>query len=322
MRYALPYKTKQFFVLLIKLSIVIGAFYFVYIKLAKNENLNLSDFIHFLSKNETFSLKNVIFLIILSIFNWFFEILKWQQLVLSVKKISFRVALEQSLAGLTASFITPNRIGDYGAKVVYFKKNYRGQIALLNLLGHMAQMTITILLGTIGLLLFISKYQIKIDYLKILLVVFIFLGLAFFATLSIRQLRIKIKGFSLHKIFSFLKKLPIQTHVVNLGLSLLRYIIFSFQFFLLLHYFGIELPYSQAMVIICSMYLLASIVPTLSFFDVIIKGSVAVFLFNYIPVNELTILSVTTLMWILNFVLSGLLGSYFVLNFKLPNQEE
>lgn len=322
MRYALPYKTKQFFVLLIKLSIVIGAFYFVYIKLAKNENLNLSDFIHFLTKNETFSLKNVLFLIILSIFNWFFEILKWQQLVLSVKKISFRAALEQSLAGLTASFITPNRIGDYGAKVVYFKKNYRRQIALLNLLGHMAQMTITILLGTIGLLLFISKYQIKIDYLKILLVVLIFLGLGFFARLSIRQLRFKIKGFSLHKILSFIKKLPTQTHVVNLGLSLLRYIIFSFQFFLLLHYFGIELPYSQAMVIICSMYLLASIVPTLSFFDVVIKGSVAVFLFNYIPVDELTILSVTALMWILNFVLPGLLGSYFVLNFKLPNQEE
>ena len=37
MIYSLPYKTKQFFFVLIKLSIVVGAFYFIYQKLANNE---------------------------------------------------------------------------------------------------------------------------------------------------------------------------------------------------------------------------------------------------------------------------------------------
>ena len=90
MLYNIPYKTKQFFFVLIKLSIVVGAFYFIYSKLTENGQLQLSDFIAFLKENKTFSTKNIIFLVILSGFNWFFEILKWKTLVKTIKSISFR----------------------------------------------------------------------------------------------------------------------------------------------------------------------------------------------------------------------------------------
>jgi hypothetical protein len=35
-------------------------------------------------------------------------------------------------------------------------------------------------------------------------------------------------------------------------------------------------------------------------------------------VSELIILSIVTMMWILNFVLPSILGSYFVLSYKYP----
>ena len=133
MHYDVPYKTKQFFFVLIKLSIVVCAFYFIYAKLSKNEHLEFGEFIVFLNENDTFSPKNITFLLILSTSNWFFEILKWQNLVKTIQQISFRNALEQSLGGLTASLITPNRIGDYGAKAVYYSKPLRTKIVLLNL---------------------------------------------------------------------------------------------------------------------------------------------------------------------------------------------
>ena len=44
---SLSYKTKQFFVVLIKLSIVVGAFYFIYLKLTENETLDFRVFIDF-----------------------------------------------------------------------------------------------------------------------------------------------------------------------------------------------------------------------------------------------------------------------------------
>ena len=322
MHYDVPYKTKQFFFVLIKLSIVVGAFYFIYSKLAENENLQFSEFILFLKKNNTFSLKNITILLILSLFNWFFEIIKWQYLVKTIKQISFRSALEQSLGGLTASLITPNRIGDYGAKAIYFSKQLRTKVVLLNLLGNMAQMTITTLFGVIGFIIFVNRYDIDINYYKVAKFVSLLLLISLFAVLGIKQKRFKIKGFSFTQVIDFIKSLSFDTHFRNLLLSLVRYLIFSFQFYYLLTMFGVDVEYTKAMVVITSMYLLASIVPSISIFDVVVKGSIAVFLFGYVEVNELTILSIITLMWLLNYVVPSVFGSYFVLNFKLPQSKK
>lgn len=322
MHYDVPYKTKQFFFVLIKLSIVVGAFYFIYSKLSENENLQFNEFIAFLKENETFSSKNILFLLILTSFNWFFEILKWKYLVNTIKQISFRDALEQSLGGLTASIITPNRIGDYGAKAAYYAKQFRTKIVLLNLLGNMSQMTITTIFGSVGFIIFVNRYQIDVNYYRVVRFGLILLIVSLFAVLGVRQKRYKIRGFSVGRVFDFIKKIASKTHVINLSLSLLRYLIFSFQFYYLLTMFGIDVEYNKAMVVITSMYFLASIVPSIAIFDVIVKGSVAVFLFGYVEVNELTILSIIMLMWLLNFVIPSLFGIYFVLNFKLPQPKE
>lgn len=322
MHYDVPYKTKQFFFVLIKLSIVVGAFYFIYSKLTENENLQFNEFVVFLKENDTFSSKNITFLIILSSFNWFFEILKWQYLVKTIKKTSFRSALEQSLGGLTASLITPNRIGDYGAKAVYYAKQYRTKIVLLNLLSHMAQMTITTIFGVIGFVIFVNRYQIDVNYYRVAKFVLIILLVSLFTVFGIKHRRFKVKGFSFDRIFGFIKKLPSRIHFATISFSLIRYLIFSFQFYYLLTLFDVDVDYSKAMVVITSMYFLASIVPSISIFDVVIKGSVAVFLFGFVEVNELTILSIIMIMWLLNFVIPSVFGSYFVLNFRLPKQQD
>ena len=57
-------------------------------------------------------------------------------------------------------------------------------------------------------------------------------------------------------------------------------------------------------------------------FDVVIKGGSAVFLFGYLQVSEIAILSIVTLMWLLNFTIPALFGSYFVLNFKFQKSTE
>ena len=318
---ALPYKTKQFFFLLIKLSIVVGAIYFIYLKLTTNEELDFSEFVQILSKNNQFSSKNVIFVLFLTIFNWFFEIIKWQNLVSYVKKISFFEASEQSLGSLTASLFTPNRIGEYGAKVVYFAKQFRKRILLLNLMGNMAQMFTTIVFGVIGIWFFISDYNVTFSHYRLSRLLILVLLIFAFSVFGVKQNRFHIKGFSIEKVKAFIKKMPAKIQLKNIVFSIVRYLIFSFQFYFLLTLFDINLPYSNAMVFITSMYLLASIIPSIFIFDVVIKGSVAVYIFSFIEVNHLVILSVVTLMWILNFVLPSIFGSYYVLNFNWYNSE-
>ncbi|AXO80440.1 hypothetical protein DZC78_08605 [Olleya aquimaris] len=317
MRFSLPYKTKQFFVVLIKLSIVVGAFYFIYHKITYNDNLDFNGFVLFLKQNRLFTVKNGLILLSLSFLNWFLEIKKWQFLVSNLKKLSFLQASAQCLGSLTASLITPNRIGEYGAKAMYYKKSQRKQVVFINLIGNLMQLSITILVGSIGLILFYKNHTISLDYFNIVKGLLILLTFTFFVFFILQQTKYRLQKIDLIKIKNKLTDLGLKHSLIGLTLSLLRYLIFSFQFYYILKLFNVNLDYLQAMTIISSMYLLASIIPTISVFDVVIKGSIALYLFGLVNVAQLPVLSCILLMWILNFAIPSLVGCYYVLKFDL-----
>ena len=322
MHQSLPYKTKQFFFVLIKLSIVVGAFYFIYQKLLNNPDLKFEDFLRFLNKNELFLAKNIIFLLVLSSFNWFLEITKWRFLVSKIKNISFLDATEQSLGALTASIFTPNRIGEYGAKAIYFAKPHRKRVMLLNLISNMLQMSVTVILGLIGFVFLYQKYQVDIFSYRVGRGLLLLALISIFAVFGINQNRFKIKGFSTQKVRDFIKNLGYKYLAFGGLLSVLRYIVFSFQFYFILHLLGVDFGYFEAMILITSMYLLASIIPTISIFDVVIKGSVALYIFGLAGINQLPVLSCILLMWLLNFALPSVFGSYYVLNFNVFKSQD
>ncbi|MCX7546963.1 lysylphosphatidylglycerol synthase domain-containing protein [Xanthomarina sp. F1114] len=312
------YKIKQFLFVLLKISLVLAAFYFIYHKLTTNNQLDFKVFSAFITKNNVFSSQNIIFLLVLSSFNWFLEILKWRNLVSVFKKISLKEALDQSIGSLTASIFTPNRIGEYGAKAVFYSSNLRKKIVLLNFLGNSMQMFVTTIFGCIGLYFFILVHPLNMNFpqtFQVLIVLLFILSLGYFGW---KKKEVTIKGVSIEKLLRFFKHILINHYTICLFYSVLRYLVFSFQFYFLLQLFGVEISYLNAMTIITSMYLLASVIPSIFIFDVVIKGSVAVYLFSIIGVNELTILSIVTLMWLLNFVFPSMVGSVFVLRFKLP----
>ncbi|MET2985982.1 lysylphosphatidylglycerol synthase domain-containing protein [Aureibaculum conchae] len=316
----MPNKTKHFFFFLIKLAIVVGAFYFIYNKTIHNDQLSIQDFTNQLEQSVFTSYKSILLLLILTICNWLFEILKWKTLVLSIKKISLYDAFRQSLGSLTASLFTPNRIGEYGAKAFYFKKGNRRKILLLNLLGNISQMSVTVVLGLIGLVYVVTHFDVDIDfhrfrkigYILVLVVLFLIGG-------SLKGSK-KIRGFYIDKITDFIKNMPVDLHLKIILFSLVRYIIFSHQFYFLLTIFGVNVDYLTCMSLITSMYFLASIVPSLALLDWLVKGSVAIWVFSLIGVNELVIVTISLLMWILNFGIPAVIGSYFVLNFNTAQQ--
>lgn len=317
---AISYKAKQFLVVLIKLSIVVGAFYFIFKKLFENDELNFHQFSQFLIENDVFSIKNAVVLLILSLFNWFFEILKWQALVSFMIPITFKNSLEQSLGALTASLLTPNRIGEYGVKALYVSPKFRKKILLLNFIGNIMQMSVTLLFGIVGLIFLISNYDIEFSTTGIILIVILTISIFIISLWIVKQKSFKIKGFSIEKLKRFLTKIPKNSITLAIIYSCIRYLIFSFQLYVLLGIFGVSISYFDAMILISSMYILSSIIPTLLIFDMVIKSSVAVFVFTLAGIDELTILCVMTVMWLLNFVLPSIFGSYYVLQFKFPKK--
>lgn len=310
---SISYKSKQFLWLVFKLLIVILCGYFIYDVLTKNEELKIDTFYSFLVDFNVFSIKNILFLFIFTFFNWFLEIRKWKILANTINPISWSNAAKQSLASLSFSLITPNRIGEYGAKAVYFEKSQRKNILLLNFVGNFHQLFVTLFLGFIGLLFLKTKLKniisdINYDIISGILIFIVFILSLLTLTNWFKKARHK---FLLR--FEFItKKLNLQVSLI----SLFRYLIFSHQFYFLLMVFNIDISYLDAMAGITSMYFLSSIIPMLSLFDFALKGSIALLVFGIFEINPIIILSITTLMWILNFALPAIIGSYFVLRFK------
>lgn len=309
----IPHKTKQFLVLLIKLLIVGGAFYFIYNQLANNDKLDWQKFIVLFQKNQ--SIGGIAFILLLSVLNRFFEILKWQNLVEFIHKISLGEATKQVLGALTAGLFTPNGVGEYAGKALFFDKSNTKKVIFLNLICNGIQMILTVIFGIFGLLYFNAKYNVITS--KTVVLLFGFLILLFIVLFSVKK--ITIKGYSIEKLIHKINEIPKSIHQKNIFLGICRYLVFSHQYYFLFLAFDVDLPYFTLIATISSVYFLASSLPTFQFLDFAVKGSVAVYFFGILGVNEWIVIFISTLMWFLNVVLPVILGSYYVLNFKTKN---
>ena len=254
----------------------------------------------------------VLFLFVMTGLNWFVEILKWKRLACLVRPTSFGQALSQSLSSLTVSLITPNRIGEYGAKALYFSRKLRPRVILLNFISNFSQMSTTVLFGSLGFWWISGNLSgmalQEIDWMKTgLLVSTVAIGLVLLGKMW--------KGFY-SRLVRDLKSVPVKTLINVFALSLLKYLVFSHQFYFLLALFGVDLGYLECMSLLSLSYLISSLIPGFVLFDWLVKGSVAVAVFGRFGVDEMLVLSITSVMWLLNFGLPSLAGTLYVMAFK------
>ncbi|KRB54185.1 lysylphosphatidylglycerol synthase domain-containing protein [Flavobacterium sp. Root186] len=312
---SIPHKAKQFLVLLVKLLIVGGAFYFIYDQLANNDKLDWQKFIVLFRKNQ--SIAGISFIFLLSVLNRYFEILKWQNLAKVIHEISGYEATKQVLAALTAGIFTPNGVGEYAGKALYYPKSEAKKVVFLNLICNGIQMILTVIFGIFGLMYFNAKYNVITSK----TVAILFGGFIVILIVLFSLKKIKIKGYSIEKLLHKINEIPKSVHQKNILLGVLRYLVFSHQYYFLFLGFDVDLPYLTLMAAVTSVYFLASSLPTFQFLDFAVKGSVAIYFFGILGVNEWIVVFISTLMWFLNVVLPVVLGSYFVLNFKTKRAE-
>lgn len=298
-------KNKHLLTQLFKILVVSGAFYFIYHELANNDKLDWTKFLEVFKKNQ--SISGIVFILYLSFQNRFLEILKWKNLVSTFKIISIFDATKQVLSALTIGIFTPNGIGEYAGKALYFEKEKAGEIVFLNLVCNGVQLILSIFFGILGL----WYLGFGIQVLEILGLIFVITMILFFAK------KIKIKGYSLNDFFEKIKKISRRIHQKNIGFAVLRYITFAHQYYFLFLAFDVQLPYLLIMATIATVYFLASSLPNFQFLDFAVKGSIGIYFFKIIGVNEWIVVFVTTLMWFLNIVIPIIIGSFYVLNFRL-----
>jgi hypothetical protein len=305
----ISHKAKQFGVFTIKLLIVIGAFYFIYTQLASNDKLDWNKFQTLVV--EKTSVFGILFILSFSVINRYLEILKWQNLVSFIKPIPVGESAKQVLGALTAGIFTPNGLGEYAGKALFFEKIKAKKIIFLNLICNGIQMVLTVVFGTIGLLI--------LGYWKWALSLIVLGGGLWVVSVLVRE--IKIKGYSISKLMSKINDIPKAIHRKNIFLGTCRYLVFSHQYYFLFLAFDVDLPYLTLITTIAVVYFLASSLPSFQFLDFAVKGSVAVFFFDNLGVNEWIVVFISMLMWFLNVVVPVVIGSYFVMRFKLVATE-
>lgn len=297
-------KTKQYLTLIIKLVIVFGAFYFIYDKLVHDDKLSWKQFSGILQHK--FTISWLLFMFCFSVLNRFLEILKWKNLVLVIENISLYTAAKQVLAGVTAGLFTPNGIGEYAGKALYFPKKETKRVLFLNLICNGIQMVLSIIFGLIGLL-----------YLGYTMYFFVLIGigLLIFSFLFLTK-NANIKGYSIALFLEKIAEIPKKIHQKNILLAVARYLTFSHQYYFLFLLFGVNIDYFTLMATITTVYFIASSLPSFQFLDFIVKGSVAIWFFDRLNIDEYVVLFISTFMWLLNVVLPVVIGSYFVLIYK------
>ena len=310
-----PHKAKQFLIVVTKLLIVGGAFYFIYKKLSNEDSLNWDKFIFVLQKEQSYT--SIAFVLLLGVLDRYFEILKWQNLVSSFRKITISESAKQVFAALTFGVFTLNGLGEYAGKALFFSKSNTSKILFLNFICNGIQIILAIVFGILGLLFFNANYNVittktveeLFGFILILMISFFFIK------------KIRIKGYSIETLIHKINETPKAIHQKNMLFAICRYEFFTHQYYFLLLTFNVDLPYLILISTITSVYLLSSALPTFQFLDFAVRGSVAVYFFGILGINEWIVIFSTTLIWFLNVVLPVLIGSYFVIRFNSISME-
>lgn len=264
--------------------------------------------------------------IILAFINWGLEAKKWQMLMKTIQPLNYLVALKGVLSGVTLSLNTPNRIGEYGGRMLYVQDGNRLKSVSLSIAGSICQLTVTVFMGCGGLIFLLNTAQanentimgLSFFWLRILLSLSVFatlILLLFLFRLSwIIKLFERVRVLSKYvKYISVLDEFTPKLLLRLLFLSLLRYLVFVIQYILLLQVLTVEVSWQQGFWLISVLYLVMAIVPSFAIADLGIRGKFSTELLSLYSANVVGILGSTFGIWFINLFIPALAGSYFII---------
>lgn len=311
------YKHKASLWLFLKLLIGFCLFYFLYQAFFKQfKSFDFEGFwLRFYRFPNLFYLIMVLFLMPI---NWSIEALKWKMLLKEIEILNFKKAFASILAGISVSSFTPNRVGQFAGRILLLQNKNRMAGTLKSIVGNLAQLTATLFFGLLGLIFYLNEIALLKYYHLILILLLLVLGLFFYFNLNFFTQYIPQKWFFSQQIehlqaIQFTKK---KILVKAFLFSSLRYFVFTFQYFLLLIFFDVEIAFGLAYPLIACVFLFQSIIPSLAITELPIRGSVALYLFNSYSENVLGIVSAPSLLWLFNLVFPAILGYLVILKTK------
>ncbi len=260
---------------------------------------------------------------ILVFLNWGLETMKWKLLINRIEEVRWLKAFKAVISGVTISIFTPNRVGEFAARILYLQSNHRIKGILVSVIGSISQLCVTLVVGSFCFIYFILTHQQfnAIERGLIVVIPFIlstFIILIYYNMDIIRSLLLKInrgrKTRLYLNVFTFYNS-RLLTRI--LLLSIVRFLVFSIQYYLLFLFFDIKVSIMESFMISSGIFFVLAIIPTIAFAELGIRGATAVYFLSSYTSNELSILASSYALWCINLALPALVGLFFIpqLNF-------
>jgi hypothetical protein len=275
----------------------------IYNKVAHNENLNQYS-ADIKIQFEKVTLFEWTVLLMLFLGNYLMEAIKWQNLLASWSPISIFKSYKSVLIGQAFAFFTPARSGDYVGRILLLPPGSKIKGVAQLAWSSYAQLIITISIGSIALFFNLPFFP----WIKW------FMPLGLVAALFVYFHPGQFKGW-LNKI----NKLQIENKLkLNLlVLSFFKYVVFVLQYTWAVKMLNIPIANIDLWIALGVLFLLLSIIPSISLTDLVIRGQFIVVLLEPYYNNSLMLICLSTIIWAVNFLLPALIGAFLLINFRI-----
>ena len=308
-------KSYKYINLLIRFVIGAIAVYFIYFRIAEDFFI---DFYKIETKNIDLFILGIV--LILMFLNWGIEAVKWRFTIRNIEEITIFKSFKLIFTGITLGFLTPNRIGEIPARALLLNGSNVKEITLKTTVASFSQLLITLFFGIIGFCFTFNNFSYIINpivWIVILSLGLLLLLLVYFRTNKLESIFNRSKFIREKELFRGLSGFSVLELFNILLLSLLRYIVFVFQYYLVLKAFGVYLSDIYAILLIPVCFMVASFIPTILISEIGIRGSVALFVFGTISNMDIQIILASMVLWLINIALPILLGLYNLKDLKL-----
>lgn len=245
------------------------------------------------------------------------ETRKWQILVRPVSKISFKESLAQVIKGIQLGMLTPARSGDPVGKSLFFGPSNRSKVIVLSLAGSIIQ-NFVILFAAIWALIWTTHtatdYLIFFESSTVKSLPFIWAaiattGLAIMGWIILKKIIVSKTLLSkIRQHLRILKQSGRDSIIKIFLLTSIRYGVFSLQFLILLHFFGLS-NIRDGLYAIFIFYGALSFLPSAGAGDLSIRATLAIMIFGTTAVAGPGIVMASLLLWFFNLALPALLPS-------------
>jgi hypothetical protein len=319
--YLLTATTKKLFSYSLKAAILILAFYFIYHRITSNDDLKrFEKLIRGIDRTTAIAVMSCV--VLLMLVNWVAEACKWKYITRELTKITYWQAVESVFCGLTWAVFTPNRIGEYGGRVMFLPNRKRIHGIFVMAIGSFGQNVITNVLGLSALIWFAFKFlhinNVVLLGLSLAALGFMVLLLIFYFNIGwLVTLLNRIKFLKkYHRFFDIMARYHTAELMNIMWWCLVRFFVFSFQYFLVIHLLLPDMAIFPMMMMVFILFFIQSALPSLDLLDVGVRSMTASVFFAYITSQNIAVMAAVSSIWFINLILPAILGSVFVLKVR------